>query len=448
MQVNVIKNEKSQVELEITVSTEEIKPFLDKAAKNISKDVKIAGFRPGNVPYDILKQKVGEAAIWQEAGEMIIPNKILEAVYQEKLEIAEQPQVEIIKIAPNNELVFKAKFATIPKIKIGDYKKLKVKPREIKIDEKKIDQTIDDIRKMRSKETLVKRASKIGDKVLVDIEMFNNKVPIEGGQSQGTIIILGDSYFLPGLDEQLIGLKEGEQKEFTLPYPTEYYDKKLAGKKIDFKVKLVSVHQMDLPEINDEFIAGLGNFKTLTDLKAQIKENLESEESQKLEHEIENEVLTKMLECCQFDEIPQSLINRESQRMLAELKQDIEARGLNFDDYLLQLKKSTEEITKSFEEQAKKRIQVSLAIRQIGLDEKIEADDQAIDDEISRIIAMYPDNAEVKQQAENPRYRERLAEIIGNQKTVEHLKNHIIDKPKQKDDSKETKSKDDKKSDN
>ena len=448
MQVKVLKNEKSQVELEITVTVEEIKPSLEKATKNISKDVKVAGFRQGNVPYDVLKQKVGDTAIWQEAAEIVIPTKIFEAIKQEKLEIAEQPQVEITKLAADNDLVFIAKFATVPKVKIGDYKKLKLKRQEVKIDDKKIDKTIDDIRKMRSKETLVTREAEMSDKVLVDIDMFNNKVAIEGGQSKGAIIILGDSYFIPGLDEKIVGMKAEDTKEFTLPYPDTYYDKKLAGKKIDFKVKVNSVYAMELPELNEEFLTGLGNFKNADDLRKQIVLNLENEEGQKLEHQLENELFTKVVDCCEFDEIPQGLIDAETERMFAEMRQNIEGQGIKFDDYLLQMKKTEEEIKKDFQDKAKKRTQVSLAIRQISLNENIQAEEKDIEDEIDKILKMYPNNEEVKAQVESENYRLRLGDIVVNQKTVQHLKDNIIDDKNKKDDTKSAKPKTDKKPSN
>lgn len=441
MQVKVLKNEKSQVELEITVSAKEIKPSLEKATKNISKDVKIAGFRQGNVPYDVLKQKVGEDAIWQEAVESVIPIKMLEAVKQEKFEIAEQPQVEIIKSAHNNDLIFKAKFSVIPQVTIGDYKKIKIKAKAVKVTTKKIDKTIDDIRKMRAKETLVTREAKMKDKVLVDIDMMINKVLIEGGQSKGAIIVLGDSYFVPGLDEKLVGMKTDEEKEFTLPYPDTYYDKKLAGKKVEFKVKINSIYQMDLPELDQEFLSGLGNFKTVEDLKTQVEKNLEAEESQKAEHELENELLTKVVECSKFDEIPAGLIEAETGRMLTELKQNIEGQGIKFEDYILQMKKSEDEIRKGFQDQAKKRTQVSLALRQISIDEKITAEEKDIDAEADKIIAMYPDNKEVKDQVNSSTYRLKLGDIIVNQKTVQHLKNHIVDGKNTKDTAKSDKAK-------
>lgn len=448
MKINVLKNAKSQVELEITVEAQEVEPFLDKAAKNLGKDLEIPGFRKGNAPYDILKQKVGEPAIWQEAADMVIAEKLLQAVKQENLEIAAQPQVEITKLAPNNDLIFKANFATVPKVKVGDYKKLKVKNKEIKIDDKKIDKTLQDIRKMRAKETIVEREAKMGDKVLIDIEMFNNKVPIEGGQQKGVVVILGDSYFIPGLDKEVAGLKAGEKKEFTLDYPKDYHDKNLAGKKVDFKIKVNSIYEMELPELNDEFIKGLGNFKNTEDLKKHIRQNLEQEEAQKVEQQLETEVLTKVIECCDFDAIPESLIEGEIERMFGELKSNVESQGVKFEDYLLQLKKKPEDIKEGFKDQAEKRIKVSLAIRQIGQDEKIKVEEKDIDAEIGKITAMYPDNEDVKKQVSTPTYRNRLAEIVSNQKTVEHLKNHILDNKNKTDDSKETKSKDAKKSDN
>jgi len=418
---------KSSAELTIELSVEEVQPYLEKAARKISQSLKIPGFRKGRAPYDIVKQRVGEAEILKEAVELIVPENCFKAVGEKNLEIVAQPKVDILKMAPGNPFVFKATLALLPKVKIGDYKKIKIKRPKIEIKDEQVEKVLDDLRKMRAKETLVKREAKKGDRVIIDIDMFLNKVPLEGGQSKGATIILGDSYFIPELDKKILGMKEGETREFNLQYKDDFYDKKIAGKLVGFKVKLNSVYQIELPELNDEFAKNLGHFKDLSNLKEQIKNNLETEEKMKNEQRLELEMLEKIVSITEFDEIPDALIEKEVEKMVFELKDSVERQGLKYIDYLTQLKKSEQDLRKDFTQPAKKRVKTALIIREIGLQEKVNASEEEIEQEINNILRMYPNNEEMKKQVATPNYRIYLNNLIINKKTIDLLKEQIIE---------------------
>jgi len=426
MKTEFKKLPKNLAELTIELSVEEIQPYLKKAAKKISQSLEIPGFRKGKVPYEVVKQRVGEGEILKEAIEFIVPESCFKVIKEENLEIVAQPKVDILKLAPGNPLVFKATLALLPKVKVGDYKKIRIKRPKVKIEKKQVEKVLDDLRKMRAKETLVKREAREGDKVIVDIDMFLDKVPVEGGQSRGTTIILGDSYFIPGLDKKLLGMKEGENREFSLRYRDDFYDKKLAGNLVDFKVKLNSVYQIDLPELNDEFARSLGRFKDLNNLREQIKENLELEERTENERKLELEMLEKIVEISEFDEIPDALIEREIEKMLLELKEGVESQGLKYADYLTQLKKTEEELKKEFIRPAEKRVKTALVIREIGMQNKIRASEEEIEQEINNILKIYPSNENIKKQVVTQSYRNYLNNLIINRKTIELLKKQLI----------------------
>ena len=274
MKIVLNKLPKSRVELTIELSVEELTPFLNQAAQQLAQKNKIAGFRPGKIPYHIIGQQLGAMAIYEQAMEEILNDSYFKAIKENQLLPVEKPKIEILKFAPDNPLVYKAIFAVLPKIKLGDYKKIKVKRKEIEITPEQVEKTLKELQKMRAKETLVNREIQKKDKVLVDLEMFIDKVPLENGQSKNTQLIIGDSFFIPELGENLIGLRKGEFKEFPLKFPTNHYDKKLASKSVDFKVKINEVYQIDYPEINDEFAKNLGKFANVEELKKKLEEKI------------------------------------------------------------------------------------------------------------------------------------------------------------------------------
>lgn len=304
MKTEFKKTSSYQAEVIIELSLEEVQPFLEKAAKRITKIIKIPGFREGNAPYEIVKEKIGETKIFQEALEPMIVKTLSDFISEKKIEVVSQPKIDILKMAPGNPFIYKATLTLLPEVILGDFRSLKLKRKKIEIKEEEINKIIDDLRKMRAKQTLVDREARKGDKVVVDIEMFLNKIPLEGGQSKDSEIILGDSLFIPGLDEKLLGAKKGEVREFTLLYPQDHYDKKLAGKLVEFKVTIKSIYQIDIPELNEEFIQNLGRFKNLEELKNQLRDNLKLEKQMEEEEKLEREMIEKILSQTKIGEIP------------------------------------------------------------------------------------------------------------------------------------------------
>ncbi|PKL72498.1 trigger factor [Candidatus Kuenenbacteria bacterium HGW-Kuenenbacteria-1] len=416
------KIKETQLELTCEASLEEMAPCLNKAAKRISQQKKIAGFRPGKAPYEVIKKEVGEMNIYQEALDEIVSQSYFKIINEEKLRVIGHPEINIQILIPNQPIVYKATVALLPKVKLCDCKNIKIKKPEIEIKQKQINDVLEDLQKRRAKEILVNREIQKKDKVNVNIEMFLNKVPLEDGQIKDHSIIIGDPYFIPGFLENLIGLKKEENKEFELKMPESYYNKNLANKIINFKVKINSVFQIDLPELNDEFAISLGQFKTLEDLIKQLKENLQIEENLKIEEKLEEEILEKLINQSSFEEISDNLIKSETDKMFLELEQGVLNQGAKIEDYLNHLKKTKEDLEKDFRLLAIKRIKSILIIEEIAENETMQISESEINEEINNLLKTYPANKEIEKQIQSEEYKKHLKNKLLNKKVLDFLK--------------------------
>jgi trigger factor len=413
---------KSQVELHVELSVDEFKPYIDKGAAKVSKEVKIEGFRPGKVPFEILKQKIGEMTILEESARLAI-NSTLGHVIKEhvKEQAVGQPAVDIVKLAPNNPLEYKVVLALLPSVVLGVYKDLKIKQKEVKLEDKEIEKTINEFREMRAQELAVDREVKDSDKVLVDIQMFLDNVPVEGGQNRDTAVIIGKDYIVPGFDKQLIGMKKGEIKEFKLPYPKDFHMKNLAGKMVDFKVTIKDIFERKLPEMNDDFAKNFG-MKKIEEFKKAMGDSIKKQKEQEQAQIAERAMLEKIIEKTKFGDIPEMLVNSESHNMMHELEDSLAQQGAKLDDYLSSLNKTRDQITLDMLPEAVKRVKISLLIREVANQEKFKADDQEIDDYIKQMKETYKDKKDILERIEAPDYRTYAANLLTSRKVIDNLK--------------------------
>lgn len=412
---------RGQAELIIELTVEEYLPYLEQAAKHISEEIKIPGFRPGKAGLDIIKSKVGENEIWQEAFEFAVKKTLFSAVTEEKLDVVGQPQVDVIKLAPGNPVVYKAIINLLPAVQLGDYKTIKVakKIKEISADDVK--KVLTDLQKMRATEALVDRAAKDGDKVEIDFNTFLDKIPVDNGQNKNFPVVIGDKTFIPGFEDQLVGMKKDEEKTFQLKFPENYHQKNLAGKLVDFKVKMISVFERVLPELNDEFAKTLGHLKNIKEAEEKIKENLEHEAEHEEEHRIEEEVIEKILELSTIGDIPDLLVNSEAKKMMEEMDHNIQAQGMSFEDYLSHMKKTREDLLLDFAPQAIKRVKSALIMREVGKLENITATKEEVQAEVERTLTYYGNNPEMEKNLKTPAYQEYLHNVISSKKIMDRL---------------------------
>lgn len=417
--------DKSQVELTITVEPKDYKKDLEAAAVRISERAAIKGFRAGKAPYEMVKQQVGEIRIIEEAMQSIVEKNFFNAAKEAKLDTVGMPQITITKIAPGNDLVFTATVALLPIIKLGDMSAVKVKHQSKEVTDTEVEAVLNDLKKMQTKEILKNGASTKDDKLVINMEMFADKVPVEGGQAPNHQVYLNEPHYIPGLAEQLVGLKKDDTKEFSLKFPKDHYQKHLAGRDIDFKVKVNDVFELQHPDINDEFAKSIGQ-ESLEGLKLIIKTNLSEEAKHKDEQKIEIEILDQMIEASEISEVPDVLINAEKQKIFNELKYSLANQGIEMEKYLKDLKKTEEDIFKDFTEQALRRVKAALISRQVALDNNIKAEKADIEAEVKQIKAAYPDNKNVEENLKKPEVLDTLALTVQNRKVMNFLKEKIV----------------------
>ncbi|MCK4540545.1 trigger factor [Candidatus Parcubacteria bacterium] len=429
MKVEKKNLEKSQIELSVELSLDEFKPFINKAAKRISKEVKIDGFRSGNIPYAILKQKIGEMTIMEEAGKIAISSKLEELIKDHvDGDPVGQPKVDITKLAPENPLEFKVVLALLPEVALGEYKNLKIKMPKADVQDEDVKRALDEILETRVKEVLVEREAKEGDKVLADLQMFLDNVPIEGGQNKDTVVIIGKNYIVPGFDKNLLGVKKNDVKEFRLPYPKDYHMKNVAGKMVDFKITVKDVYERIKPELNDDLAKGFG-LNSADELKENIKKSLADQKKRDANTRAEKEMLEKIVLKTKFSDIAEMLVKHEGDKMMAELEQTIARQGGKFEDYLQSIGKSQEQLTLDLLPDAVKRVKTSMMIREVAKREKIKVGDKEINKQIEDMKKYYkgagsgsPDAKQAVAQADTPEYRSYIYNILNSRKVVDKLK--------------------------
>ncbi len=428
MKVEKKSLEKSQIELMVELSVEEFEPYIKKGAEKISKEVKIDGFRSGHIPYDVLKKNIGEMVILEEGARVAI-NKTLEKVISENVDgdPVGQPAIDIIKLAPDNPMVYKVVLAMFPKVELGDCKNIGIKQKEVKVEDKDVKNALDEISEMRASEALVERGIEEGDKALVDIEMFLDKVPVEGGQSKGVAIIIGKNFIVPGFDKKIIGAKKGDLREFNLPYPKEFHMKNLAGKIVDFKVKINDVYERLIPKHDDEFAKSFG-LKKFSELEDNIKKSIKEQRTKENDQKTEKEMLETLIKRANFSDIPEVLIRHEGNVMMSEMEQGVEQQGLKFEDYLTNIKKSRNELMLDFLPEAVKRVKVSVLIREIAKKEEIEVEPEEIEKNVSQMLEHYKNDKEAVSRVDTPEYRGYISNVLASRKVIDKLREWNIKK--------------------
>ncbi len=425
MSHTIKKLEKSQVELTITVTPTEYQKHLEAAATRISQRASIKGFRPGHAPYDMIKKEVGEMGILQEALESVVQEAFYQAVLEEKLDTVGGPKVEIEKVAPANDLVFKAVVALLPTVTLPDIKKIKVTRKEIKTDEKKVDETMDALRGMHAIEIKKDGPAEGTDKLVIDMDLKQDGVSVEGGQAIDYGVYLSEDHYIPGFNEALIGLKAGEEKTFDLPFPKDYFKKQLAGKTATFIVKVKEVFSRELPEVTDEFAQKLGQTDAVA-LRARIAENINAEAQQKEDQRVEIEMLDAIIEKTKFSELPDVIIDSERHRIYNELLRDLEKHGVDVGQYLADIKKTEEEMMADFTAQAEKRAKAALVSRTIAKEQGITIGDDELTHELELIRTMYKGDSAVEENLKRQDVRETIAVSMQNKKVVRWLKKEIL----------------------
>lgn len=384
------KLEKSMMEVKVTFTTEEWKNAQEKALEKLAKNVKIDGFRQGKAPMKMVKSRVGKAAILEEATDVVLKKSYAAILLDNNIQPVGQPQVQIDELT-EDVLKVTVTAPVAPEVTLGQYKGLEVKKGTVKVTKKEIEAELANYQNQFA-ELVIKEEGTVenGDTAVIDFEGFKDGVAFEGGKAENHSLEIGSGSFIPGFEEQVVGMKVGEEKEIHVTFPEEYQSAELAGQEAVFKVKVHEIKTKVLPDIDDELAkdVNIDGIETLADLETYTKEQIKNKKQTEVESKFSDDIFNAVIENTPL-EVPEAMIETETQTMLREVEQNLSQQGLNMELFQQLTGKTMEDMKAEMSEQAEKRVKFNLILAEIAKAENIEISDEEVDDEIKEIATYY-----------------------------------------------------------
>ncbi len=380
------KLEKSRVALTIEAGAEEFETAVNKAYLKMRGKMNIPGFRPGHAPRKMIESMYGAEVFYEEAINAILPEAYESAVDEQKLEVVGYPQVEVESVGKEGA-VFKCTVAVYPEVELGQYKGLEAVKAEVKVMAADVNARLKEMAERNSRLVAVDRAVRKGDTANIDFEGFDNGVAFEGGKGEAFDLEIGSGSFVPGFEDQLIGMKAGAEKDIGITFP-ENYTPELAGKPVVFHVKVNEVKVKELPAIDDEFAKDVSEFDTLKELKADIKKKMVEERTTAAQRAFEDVLMTKVAEGVKA-EIPEEMVEMQAQQLVEGFKQQLAAQGIPFDQYLKMTGMDEAKILADAKDPAVNQVRMDLAIRAIIKAENLEVSDDEVEAEMKKVADKY-----------------------------------------------------------
>ena len=390
MSVNWEKLEGNEGVLTVEVDASKVNEGLDAAFKKVVKQINVPGFRKGKMPRQMFEKRFGVESLYQDALDIILPDAYASAVEEAGISPVDRPEIDVEQMEKGQNLIFKAKVTVIPEVKLGEYKGLEVEKMNTEVTDEDVDQEIKSLQE-RQAELVIKEEGQAaeGDTVVIDFEGFVDGEAFEGGASENFSLELGSNSFIPGFEEQLVGLETGTEKEIEVTFPEEYHAAELAGKPAVFKVKIHEIKGKELPALDDEFAKDVDEeVETLAELKEKTKKKLEHDKKHQEEHHIRDTVVEKAAANAEVD-IPAVMIENEVGRMMQDFEQRLQQQGLNLELYFQFSGQDEEALKAQMQGDAEKQVKTSLTLEAIADAENIEASEEDVEAEIAKMAEMY-----------------------------------------------------------
>ncbi|AIQ25731.1 trigger factor [Paenibacillus sp. FSL F4-0236] len=383
------KIEKNLGVLEVEVDAERVAAALDKAFNKVVKKANVPGFRKGKVPRPIFESRFGVESLYQDAIDILLPEAYGEAVEQTDIFPVDRPEVDIEQFAKGQSFIFKAKITVKPEVKLGDYKGLEVPVQKAEVTEEELSAELARLQERHAELVVVEEeAAANGDIAVIDFDGYVDDVPFEGGKAERHSLELGSNSFIPGFEEQVVGMSTGDFKDVEVTFPEEYHAENLAGKKAVFKVKLHEIKRKQLPALDDEFAKDVSEFETLEEYKADLKAQLESRKQDELKGLRENAVVDKAAANAEV-EIPEAMINSEVENMVRDFDTRLRQQGMNMDMFLSFSGQTREDLQNQMKGDAEKRVRNNLVLEVIAKQENIEVSEEEVNEELATMAEAY-----------------------------------------------------------
>lgn len=425
VKVEIKKQKENEVNLKIEIDKSKVNEKLGKVYNDTSYQIKIPGFRKGRIPKNILNLHLGKEYFYEKTAEELIPGCYIEAVKKADIEPINQPEIKTIQIEEDKPLIFEATVQVKPEVKLGSFDKISIQKEVIKVTDSDVKNEIMRIQESLAQLKVVKdRKAREGDFLVVDSEGSIEGKVVEGSKVEKQIIQLGKN-IPPEFNKKLEGSSAGDKKEIKILVPKDVKDKKTAGKEIIYKVKIIEIKEKELPELNEDFIKTMGNYKTLDDFKKDVMDKLEKQVEMVNKNNYESKLLEKVTEICEV-KVPEVLIKREVEYMMKSLEDDLKAKKLSLQDYYKTIKNDEEKVKKEYEIVAEKRIKQELVLDKISQVENLQVTEKEVKDKIKTIAEeMKQDPLKVEATFKKNNNLDGLKESIKREKVINFLNKQI-----------------------
>lgn len=384
------KKEGNEGLLKVTVPAEKVNKALDQAFKKVVKQINVPGFRKGKVPRPIFEQRFGVEALYQDAVDILLPEAYGEAIEETEINPVAQPEVNVTQIEKGKDFIFEATVTVEPEVKLGDYKGLEIEKQETDLSDEELQESIDHSLSHLA-EMVVKEDGAVenGDTVNIDFSGSVDGEEFDGGQAEGYDLEIGSGSFIPGFEEQIEGMKTGDEKDVVVTFPEEYHAEELAGKEATFKTKVNEIKFKDVPELNDEIANELdSDAENVDEYKENLRKRLSEQKATEAENTEKEEAINKATENASID-IPEAMINTELDRMIQEFGQRIQQQGLDLQTYYQISGQNEEQLRDQMKDDAEQRVKTNLTLTAIADEENIEVSDEDIDKELEKMSEQF-----------------------------------------------------------
>ncbi|GAB1612621.1 MULTISPECIES: trigger factor [Mammaliicoccus] len=383
------KKEGNQGLLTVTVPKEEVDKGLDKAFKKVVKQINVPGFRKGKMPRPLFEQRFGVESLYQDALDFILPEAYGNAVEEAEINPVDRPEIDVTQMEKGKELIFEATVTVEPEVELGEYKGLAIEKQDREVTDEEFEEALNDAVSRQAELTVKDGEIAEGDVANINFDGYVDGEAFEGGQAEGYDLEIGSGSFIPGFEEQLIGLKANDSKDVVVTFPEEYHAEELAGKEATFKTEINEVKGKEVPELDDELAQELDeSVKTVDEYKEKLRKDLEEAKVNQADATEKEEAITKASDNATVD-IPEAMINTELDRMMQEFEQRISQQGLNLDLYYQFSGQSEEELKAQMKEDAEKRVKTNLTLRAIADAENIEISDEDVEAELTKMSEQF-----------------------------------------------------------
>ena len=389
MSLQVEKLEKNMAKLTIEVSADELEKALQNAYKKQKNKISMPGFRKGKVPRQMVEKMYGADVFYEDAANALIPQAYSEAYDECDLQIVSQPEIDITQIEKGKPFIFTALVATRPEVTLGEYKGLEVDKVSTRVTQKEVDAKIQEEAGKNARTVAVEgRPVKDGDEVVLDFEGFVDGEAFEGGKGENYSLTIGSGTFIPGFEDQLIGVEAEKEVEVKVTFPEEYHAENLQGKDAVFKCTVHEIKEKELPEIDDEFAAEVSEFDTLDEYKKDVEKKLAEKKEIEANSKNEDAVVAKVVENATM-EIPDKMIDAQAENMVQDMARRMQSQGLSLDMYLKYTGMTVEQMKEQARPDAEKRIRTRLVLEAVAQAENIQISDEKVDEEVAKMAEAY-----------------------------------------------------------